>query len=238
MHMKNRLARLLGAAVVAGGGGVALVAIAPAPVASASTAGVTCSHEVLTGQQGTVVAGNECGLASTATITGNVLVEPGGTLVDNGATINGNLVSTGAARVVVGYRGYVAGNVVIEHTSGGRTYLCATTVEGNAVLDGNSGTALYVGGTTGTSDEGCGSSLAIAGNLQVADNMAPVYVGHPKATNATNDVAGNIAVTGDSGGGTVMGNRALGNCWLATSPGVTGSDNMVTGHFDSCNTAT
>ena len=183
----------------------------------------------------TVPANSTCTLVD-ATVEGNVQVRSGGALLDTDSTIDGNLQTDGADWVDV-QGGSIKGNLQVQQTSGapidGTTTtaneLCGATVGGNVQVQNNAGGAPFDIGAA----PACNQPLTIGGNLQVQNNAGTVAIG--AATNGDgNSATNNIQVMNNTGGGSLTGNSAGGNCQLQNSPRITGTGNSAKG-TNSCN---
>ncbi|HEY2353579.1 MAG TPA: S8 family serine peptidase [Gaiellaceae bacterium] len=106
-----------------------------------------------------VPTGSTCTLTPTANISGDLKVDPGGTLVDLGATISNNLKSDHALAVTI-TGGSVGHDLTVQNTYG------AVTVQGVTI-----GHNLNVGGNPGTVTV---SGNAVSGATQVQPIGAPV----------------------------------------------------------------
>jgi hypothetical protein len=176
------------------------------------------------------------------TINGNVTVASGGKFAATGGKIAGNLSSAGAVTLngtklsgnyavtgggpaCGGGSVTLAGNVSMTGLTGsGTATLCGLTIQGNVQVTNNA-EPVQIGGA------GCGGNT-IQGNLSVTGNSGLLTIG---GTSAGNTVAGNIQVSGNTGGGTLTANSAKGNCSLSgDSPKIVGSANTATGS-NSCN---
>lgn len=196
------------------------------------------------------------------TITGNVVVNPGGQFTATGGkigasvtvggntsiqgtTIAGNVVSLNTA-LSLGYGTKVAG--VVQAAVGGPVCINAATVGGNLQLTGlTSGALASICGTTAPSVEvqnngepvQIGGSATCAGNvfsgnLVVQSDSGKVTVGAPGFGNTASV---GIEVENNTGGGTLAANGTTGVCLLQNdSPGIVGSANTVpSGHVNTCN---
>ena len=156
------------------------------PVASAATTSCTGLKGAVT-VSGNLVAGLGCDLEGTH-VTGDVSLAPSGSLVANGATIDGNLE--------------IANN-------GGANQICGSTIGGNLLVHNNSGTTAI-----GASPP-CGASTPgnfVGGNLDVHNN------GPGQITVSSNVVAGKLDCHSDSPPATgdptsnIVGGKAMGEC--------------------------
>lgn len=206
------------------------------------------------GRTVTVTSGDVCTLIAGTKVTGDVQVQQGGALDDQGATIGGNLQVTDADWIELAGGATISGNLHLRGLTGAPPasddYLCNTTVGRNVtVRDDASGAPIDIGDLGACSG---GPGLTIGGNLHVHNNAADVTVGD-------NTVAGNIAIRNNAaevtataniakgnidvnrntvGGGTLTGNSAGASCRLDhDNPPIAGSGNVAgNGHQNSCNT--
>jgi hypothetical protein len=163
-------------------------------------------------------------------VTGNVVVQAGGSFVDQGVTIGGNLQATGATAFTVNGGGTISGNVQVtgltSAPTGSHNSLCNTKVSGNVQVTSNSAASPFDIGNLGVCAGG--AALTINGNLQVTSNAGVVLIGG-------NTVKGNIQVTSNTGGGSLTSNSASGNCQLSGDhPVIVGKLNTAKGS-NSCN---
>ena len=203
------------------------------------------------GSQLTVAAGAVCALLPGSKVSGNVQVNQGGKLNDQGAIISGNLQASNAAWIEIGGGGSVGGNLQVQGTTGSpagsNNFVCSTHISGNVTVQSSTAAAPFDIGNVGACAGGPG--LTIGGNLQVQSNAAPVTVGGntvngnlivssnaAKVTVIGNTAKGNITVQSNTvGGGTLTGNIASGNCTLqSNNPKIGGSGNSATG-TNTCN---
>jgi hypothetical protein len=191
-----------------------------------------CNGLLLSGTYPSVTAVTGCSLNASDDITGNVTVNQGGSLIDNGAKIGGNLQTNNAAWIVIGSGGTITGNLQVSGLTGeppagtaAANDLCNTTV-GNDVQVQNNGVGIPfdIGGAPD-----CSSGLIVHGNLTVQNNAGHILV-------ANNSVQDNLQVHNNTGGGTLTNNSAAKACQLQNdSPGIVGSDNTVgTGQQNTC----
>lgn len=141
-----------------------------------------------------VIADNgACNLSSTI-VQGNVLVEPGGSLVSQGSTrVGGSVQLDGGTFVALIQDTRVAGDVQIKGATVGSGYAGPVIIGGSFQAEGNSGVVVAVGGTVGgdlqvfkNTGGGLIGQNTVGGNLQCTENdPAPVpFV-------AANTVSGN-----------------------------------------------
>lgn len=206
------------------------------------------------GRTVTVPSGDACTLIAGTKLTGDVQVQQGGALDDQGATIGGNLQATDAAWIELAGGATISGNLHVQGLTGAPPasddYLCNTTVGGNAtVRDDAAGAPIDIGDPGACSG---GPGLTIGGNLHVHHNAADVTVGGntvagnieirnnaAEVTATANIAKGNIDVNHNTvGGGTLTGNSAGGSCRLGhDNPPIAGSSNAAgNGRQNSCNT--
>lgn len=216
----------------------------------ASMGNANCSNETLApGNYQNVNAGPNCTINGSDHISGNVTVQAGGGLWDQGAPIHGNLqannatwlamyspgthdtVTIGGNLQVTGLTGEPPGGVAGPGPAQGDpnpyNYLCNTVVNGDVQVQGDKASAgMDIGG------QDCGYPLVVGGNLQVQSNAGPVEIGK-SVYDSGNAVHNNIQVTNNTGGVTMTDNNAGGNC--QASPTVTGSGNTTpAGHTNTC----
>jgi hypothetical protein len=200
----------------------------PNPLSSGTT---TCNGYFSgTGAQVTVPAGASCILAASTKVTGNVVVQAGGSFVDQGVTIGGNLQATGATAFTVNGGGTISGNVQVtgltSAPTGSHNSLCNTKVSGNVQVTSSSSASPFDIGNLGVCAGG--AAVTINGNLQVTSNAGNLQIGG-------NTVKGNIQVTSNTGGGSLTSNSASGNCQLTGDhPPIVGKLNTAKGS-NSCN---
>jgi hypothetical protein len=131
-----------------------------------------------TGADVIVPSGATCMLASGTTVTHDVTVEPGGTLIDPDVTVVHDLVAHSPAGIginndIVGHDLRIDG--ISGGADGGGNYICGTTVGHDLVIQGGlSSASRFVVG----SGSGCSSGVNTVGHdLVVAANMNAVAVG-------------------------------------------------------------
>ncbi len=117
-------------------------------------------------------AGSGCVLNGT-TVTGNVKVNSGGSLVASGATIGGDLQGTSATSITITESTAIRGNVQINGATS-VTISGGSTIRGNVQINGASSVAIEAG-------------VAIGGNLQIEGTTGNVYV-------ASSSIKGNVQV--------------------------------------------
>jgi len=221
----------------------------PSGGAVALSAGTTTCNGTYygSGSEVSVPAGDVCTLDWGTKVSGNVQVQQGGTLNDEGAVISGNLQVNNGASIQVEGGGSIGGNLQVQGLTGGPNSLCNTTVTGNVEVHNNSShSPVQIGGCV---DE---PGLTVGGNLQVQNNAANVTVGRNaikgnlQVQNNTsvvtvneNTAGGNIQVKNNTGGagGSLAENGAGGSCELQNdSPTIAGSENKAgSGKINTCN---
>src|SRR5262249_20757061 len=153
----------------------------------------------------------------------------GGALDDEGATVSGSLQATNAAWIIVTGGATISGNLQVTGTTG------APSGAGNRIFDTD------IRGNPVVSTHGRDPPLR-TGNAGAAGGAAPTITAPPTGpSNAgrlqigRSTAQGNIAVSGNTGGGILTGNRASGNCTLSgDTPPITGTSNTASGH-NNCN---
>ncbi len=191
-----------------------LTTTSTADVATALGKGKNTCNGLFGGSGGSVVvpSGAHCTLLAGTQSSGNVQVQPGGSLNDGGAAITGNLQADGATSFEV-TGGSVGGNLQSQNGTG--------TVSVDGAL---------VGGNLQVQDDAAGATVTgntVDGNLQVQDNGAVTVTG--------NTADGNVQVQ-DNAGGSLTGNTAGRNCQLQqNNPKIVGSGNTAHGHQNTCN---
>jgi hypothetical protein len=197
------------------------------------------------------VLGNGQFAATGGTITGNVQ-SSGGPVAISGTTVGGNVqqqnggLSLGPATIIRGNAQANGGgpfcsqgtagsqgqvqiklNLTVQSLSSTITSsVCSTTVGNNLQWQSNSSP-----GVIGS----CGGNT-ILGNLIVQNNSGTVAIGATDIANA-NHVSGNVTVSGNTGGGTIINNTVSGNCLLGgDKPGIVGSANNTGKGNNQCNT--
>lgn len=164
-----------------------------------------------------VVPGGETCVLRESTVTGNIRVLPGGTLVAEASTIGGSIIGHDVNRIMVG-RTEVAGSVIVV---GGAPSgpppvalsMCATSVAGNVIIQqvtGGIGVRPYIPGfdPAGGMAARCGAARnEIGGNLIVSNNISF------RMLVQDNDVRGNLVVVHNTGAGpkSFIGNSIDGN---------------------------
>jgi putative nucleotidyltransferase with HDIG domain len=192
-----------------------------------------CNGLLVPGSYSSVTAVAGCSLNSSDNIIGNVSVNQGGSLIDDGAHIGGNLQTNNAAWIVVGSGGTITGNLQVSGLTGEppagtatANELCNTTVGNDVQIQNNGAGAPFEIGSA----PDCSSGLIVHGNLTVQSNAGQVVV-------ANNSVQGNLQVHNNTGGGTLSNNSAAKGCQLQSdSPSIVGSNNTVgAGQQNTCN---
>lgn len=164
-------------------------------------------------------------------VTGNVSQQNGGLSLGPATNIKGNaqvsgggpFCSQGASKALV----QIKLNLTVQGlTSSTTASVCATNVGNNLQWQQN-GSSGVIGA--------CGGDKVL-GNLLVQNNSGKVTIGATGTGNG-NTVSGNINVSGNTGGGTITGNSANGNCQLTgDKPGIVGSSNTTGKGNNQCNT--
>ena len=200
------------------------------PMGGGGGGGATsCNGAIGGAQKGlTVPAGATCILMAGTKVSGNVQVQQGGSLVDEGAAISGNLQVNNGASIRVKGGGSIGGNLQVQGLTGGPNSLCNTIVHNDVQVQNNGSSSPIDIGNVGACAGGPG--LTIGGNLQVQANEAKVAIGGNKVT-------GNIQIQNNKGGGTLSANSAEGNCELQNDkPPIEGSANTAgSGKTNTCN---
>jgi hypothetical protein len=197
------------------------------------------------------VLGNGQFAATGGTVTGSVQ-SSGGPVALSGTTVGGNVqqqnggLSLGPATIIRGNAQDIGGgpfcsqgtsgsqgqvqiklNLTVQSLSSTTTSsVCSTTVGNNLQWQSNSSP-----GVIGS----CGGNTVL-GNLIVQNNSGTVTIGATDISNA-NHVSGNVTVSGNTGGGTIINNSITGNCLLnGDKPGIVGSANNTGKGNNQCNT--
>jgi hypothetical protein len=122
-----------------------------------------------TGSDVTVAGGATCVLEPGTTVTHDLTVAPGGTLVDSAATVKHDLVAQNPVGIVVA-GGSIGHDLRIDGMSGSATpsgsYVCGTSVGHDLVIRGGLASAgtLLVGGACPGGGNRVGHDLVVAGN--------------------------------------------------------------------------
>lgn len=168
--------------LLAAGSLVWSAAIVLAPAASATTA---CNGTITTNVNDsvTVAAGADCAVFG-ATVTGSIVVQPGGSLILVGAQVNQNVVANAARFIAIGDCGEF----------GGCPGTKATVVTGSVSVTGTTSVPGFP--TTNVICDG----TQILGSLSLSANKAPFKVGTGADCFYTpgSAVFGSMAVTGNS----------------------------------------
>jgi len=166
-------------------------------MADPNGAGPFCAG-ILTGASTTleVPMGSTCTLTSTASITGDLKVDPGATVIDQGATISGNLKSDHALAVTI-TGGSVGHDLTIQNTYG------AVTVQGVSVghnlgVTNNPGVVTVSGNSVAP-----GGSIQVQGNGSQAQPLGPLPSGPDAQTFPGPGASGNGSLDGTRGGDTL-----------------------------------
>jgi hypothetical protein len=141
----------------------------------------------------TVSAGEQCNYTSPCEITGNLTINPGGSVYLNCA-VDGNLTDNAGAKLVLGKMAHVFGNLQIlgnvqNFPSSAFTLGPTVEIDGNLVIQNVPGTQL---GTV------CGT--LVKGNLTVQNNKSRIQIGERAGqTNCPgNTISGNLQCTGNN----------------------------------------
>jgi len=204
-------------------------------------------HEVL------VPSGAACTLLAGARVSGSVIVQRGGALLDAGAVIGGSLHVDGGASIQVGGGGSIGGALELVGLAGAPRAsddsLCDSTVRGDLLVTGERASAPLDVGSAGACSAGPG--LRVGGSVRVRNNAGSVKLEGVSAGGAmvlehnsaglrvsANTANGSIEVQSNSGGGTLTDNLSIrGACRLyGNSPKITGSHNGARpGALNTCN---
>jgi serine protease AprX len=155
-----------------GAGELGLAALAGKADPNGAAAGTYCAGN-FTGKAANLEVSRDttCTLAPGSTVTGDVKVDPGGTLNDLGASIGGNLKSDHALSVAIS-GGSVAHDLVVQYTYG------AVTVQGAKI--GHNLTVTSNPGAVTVS----GNSVAVTTNVAKNGSAAPALAALPSGPNA------------------------------------------------------
>lgn len=188
----------------------------------------------------TVQGGQQCTLLN-AVVTGNILVDPGGSVAVLGSELQGDMQTDDASWVIVDCSGpgcsadsitATACSSALRTSSGCMSVVPSSGIDTAAApitkttIDGN----LQVTGTTGVpsgfnSNYIC-NGTTIGGDLQLVGNSAPFEVGGRLICNAFG-----IAQSGN----TINGNVQIKDNSVASLPAATFSDNLVSGSVQCSN---
>ena len=187
------------------------------------------------GHNVTVATGGVCTLLADTQVSGNVQVQQGGALDDEGAAIARDLQTNNAAWIQVD-GGTIGGNLQVQGLtgtpSGSDNALCDATVNGDvSVHDNAAGAPIDIGDLYACSG---GPALTIGGNLTVNNNAAAVNVNG-------NTAKGNIQVGQNTDGGSLTLNAAGKACQLQndTPPigNLSGGNTAGAGQKNTCDTS-
>lgn len=200
-----------------------VAAVLTIPKAASAQEDANCSGPLAPGTYHNVNALAGCQTGSGVLITGNLTVVQGGTLFDNGSTINGNLQAQQALWITIqgisaGNPGEILGSIQVGGTTGAppgaNNELCNLHVGGDVQVHNNSASSPFVIGGPAQPDGGCGGGpLVVSGNLTVFNNAGTIYM-DPSGTGSANMISGNIQVHNNTGGGSLLDNHADGDCQL------------------------
>jgi hypothetical protein len=170
-----------------------------------------------------VPGGATCTIGSDVTVTHDVQVQKGGTLVDKGATINHDIHGDHPAGIGIGFGGQVGHNIDINGVTGtvpgGITpdnYVCNTQVGNDVnVHDSAAGASQWFIGALPE----CTTPLTVGHDLNVTNNANHVTV-------SSNTIGHYLNVNGNTGGTVVSNNTATGKATCKNNnPAATGGGN-------------
>jgi cytoskeletal protein CcmA (bactofilin family) len=201
------------------------IAVLAIPNAAFAQSDVNCTGYI-SGTFHNVTAFAGCEMDGGTHITGNVTVQQGGTLLDYGARIDGNVQAQNALWInIEGISGdgpgQIGGDLQITGTTsspgvGENNTLCHTNVGGNVQVHNNSAASPFVigGPVQNNLNYAClRGALVIQGDLQVHNNAGTIYM-EASGTGVGNTAGGNIEVHNNTGGGFLQYNSAGQNCML------------------------
>jgi hypothetical protein len=200
-------------------------ALALAAQASAKDGATACTGPFGGSAQEVVVPpGATCTLEETAVIAHNVVVEPGGSLVDNGASIGASLQAKnplgiqigGSHQSVIGHDVHITG--VVGNVAGGDNYVCNAKVGHNLQVEHASATAAPI--VVGDAPD-CSAGDQVSHDVHVQHNETKVDVSESTVTHdvhvednndgvevIANTIGHDLHVQNNSGGVTVSNNKA------------------------------
>lgn len=174
---------------------------------------------------------------SGTTVVGNVQQQNGGLSLGPATMIKGNAQASGGGPFCS--QGASAGpgkapspvqiklNLTVQYLTSSTASTVCTTQVGNNLQWQQNGSSGLIGS--------CGGDTVL-GNLLVQNNSGQLTIGATGSGNG-NAVSGNINVSGNTGGGTLTGNSASGNCQLTGDKlGIIGSSNTTGKGNNQCNT--
>ncbi len=161
----------------------------------------------------TISSGQSCTFLAGG-VTGNV-VENGGSLTLNGATVQGNVQVTGSGAVSIGPATAIGGNLSIQNlaATGPRAQVCGATIQGNLTFQNNAA-AVEIGAASA-----CPGNI-IGGNLQVQNNTALTIV-------FGNAVTGNLQDQNNTAAAQVFDNQVASSLQCQNNTSITGSGNTA-----------
>jgi len=205
--------------------------VAGAPAATPSALNTTCSGDYSgKASQVTVPRGVICTLRAETQVTGDVLVMPGGSLIDQGADIEGSLIANNPTGIVVGgdSTSLIAREVQIQGMTGrirsGDNYICNAAIGGNLSVRNSAATAgpLVIGDTPD-----CPEPVLVSRDLTVDGNYSHVDV-------SKDAVARNLVVQSNADGVTVSENSVLEDLTVQLNRGGTTVYKNEVGAYASC----
>lgn len=197
---------------------------------------VACSVATSAARDLIVTAGTRCSIGSGSVIGHDVVVQPGGTLVDDTATIPNDIRADQPAGIGIGTNGTVGHDIVIDGATGsvaGDNYICNTHVGHDVIVQNTAATSGFW--DIGDAPECTRGGLTVGNDLIVRDNAVFVDVSL-NGTHPLGDQAGGIGhdlvATGNASqtvAGNVVGNDAT--CRPIQTPP---TPNQVAGVDDGC----
>jgi hypothetical protein len=188
-----------------------------------STAQQTLELDVITLTGAAPAVGTQCNGAYNGTFKGNVTVAAGQNGIFVGGGITGNVTVNGGSLALTNTK--VTGNILIQGSSAfslGR----GTTIGGNLTIQNvASGGAMH---------QVC--ATAVAGNMTVSANAAPIEIGSPDASCPGNAVGGSASVTFDTAATGVYNNQVGKNLSCSINTAITGGGNSATKKTGQCAT--
>jgi hypothetical protein len=230
--------------------GAVVTALVLAALASASN-NVNCSGTQSTNVSGnlTVPSNKTCIINPGVTIRGNVYVDSGATLKDNGAIISGGVQATSPKGIGLGGSstapGTISANVVISGLTGtgpgtvtpGSNYICNSVIRGNVtVQNSGSNAGPWIIGDIDEECTGGGNQMGSA-NVTVQGNANRVDISDNEKGNPPYSVgiSGNLTVQ-DPHADVVESNFVSGNakCQPSATKDGDGTANIVSGNNTGC----
>ncbi len=135
------------------------------------------------GKEVLVAEGARCTLIAGTHVSGQVRVEPGGSLIDSGATIGSNLLASEASAVQIGgsHANVIGGSVELERLAGtvggARSFICNATIEANLKI----GQAANRVGAISVGAEECSTGDSIHGSLTLARDASAISTSNTSA---------------------------------------------------------